>query len=50
MIKEGNSQNLYGNGIDPIEVINQYSADALRLSLIVGNTPGNDLLDSALMS
>lgn len=32
-----------GNGIDPIEVINQYSADALRLSLIVGNTPGNNL-------
>lgn len=30
-----------GNGIDPIEVIKQYSADALRLSLIVGNTPGN---------
>ena len=32
-----------GNGIDPIEVIQQYSADALRLSLIVGNTPGNNL-------
>lgn len=32
-----------GNGIDPIEVIKQYSADALRLSLIVGNTPGNNL-------
>ena len=32
-----------GNGVDPIEVIKQYSADALRLSLVVGNTPGNDL-------
>lgn len=32
-----------GNGIDPIEVIKQYSADALRLSLVVGNTPGNNL-------
>ncbi len=31
------------NGIDPIEVINKYSADALRLSLVVGNTPGNNL-------
>jgi len=30
-----------GNGIDPIEVIKQYSADTLRLSLIVGNSPGN---------
>lgn len=32
-----------GNGIDPVEVIKEYSADALRLSLIVGNTPGNNL-------
>ncbi len=32
-----------GNGIDPIEVIDQYGADALRLSLSLGNTPGNDL-------
>ncbi len=31
------------NGIDPIEVIKKYSADALRLSLVVGNTPGNNL-------
>lgn len=31
-----------GNGIDPIEVIEEYSADALRLSLVVGNTPGNN--------
>lgn len=31
-----------GNGIDPIEVIDEYSADALRLSLLIGNTPGNN--------
>ncbi|MDR0957630.1 MAG: valine--tRNA ligase [Clostridiales bacterium] len=31
------------NGIDPIEVINQYGADALRLTLITGNSPGNDM-------
>ncbi|MFA5537488.1 MAG: valine--tRNA ligase [Bacillota bacterium] len=32
-----------GNGIDPIEVINEYGADTLRFMLITGNTPGNDL-------
>lgn len=32
-----------GNGIDPIEVIDQYGADALRLTLITGNAPGNDM-------
>lgn len=32
-----------GNGIDPIEVIDQYGADTLRFMLITGNTPGNDL-------
>ncbi len=31
-----------GNGIDPIEMIEKYGTDALRLSLLVGNTPGND--------
>lgn len=31
-----------GNGIDPIEVIDQFGADALRMSLIVGVGPGND--------
>ncbi len=30
------------NGIDPLEVIEQYGADALRMALIQGNTPGND--------
>ncbi|MDR0918046.1 MAG: valine--tRNA ligase [Oscillospiraceae bacterium] len=32
-----------GNGIDPLEVINQYGADALRLMLVTGNAPGNDM-------
>jgi valyl-tRNA synthetase len=32
-----------GNGIDPLEVIDRYGADALRLSLIMGNAPGNDM-------
>ena len=32
-----------GNGIDPLEVINKYGADALRLMLITGNAPGNDM-------
>ena len=32
-----------GNGIDPLEVIDKYGADALRLTLIKGNAPGNDM-------
>ena len=32
-----------GNGVDPIEVIDQYGADALRFSLATGNSPGNDM-------
>ena len=31
-----------GNGIDPLEVIDEYGSDALRLTLVTGNTPGND--------
>ncbi len=31
-----------GNGIDPLEIIDKYGADALRLTLVVGATPGND--------
>ncbi len=31
-----------GNGIDPIEVVNQYGCDALRISLLIGISPGND--------
>lgn len=32
-----------GNGIDPLEVIEEYGADALRFSLLTGNSPGNDM-------
>ena len=32
-----------GNGINPLEVIDQYGADALRFTLVTGNTPGNDM-------
>ncbi|NLT12041.1 MAG: valine--tRNA ligase [Clostridiaceae bacterium] len=31
-----------GNGVDPLEIIDQYGADALRYSLVTGNAPGND--------
>ncbi len=32
-----------GNGIDPLDVIGQYGADALRMTLVTGNAPGNDM-------
>ncbi|MEE0858928.1 MAG: valine--tRNA ligase [Acutalibacteraceae bacterium] len=32
-----------GNGIDPLEIIDKYGADALRLTLATGNAPGNDM-------
>ena len=32
-----------GNGIDPLEIIDQYGCDALRLTLVTGNAPGNDM-------
>ena len=32
-----------GNGIDPLEIIDQYGADALRLTVVTGNAPGNDM-------
>ena len=32
-----------GNGVDPLEIIENYGADALRFSLITGNSPGNDM-------
>ncbi len=32
-----------GNGVDPIDVIEEYGADSLRFMLVTGNTPGNDL-------
>lgn len=32
-----------GNGIDPLEMIEKFGADALRMSMVIGNTPGNDM-------
>ncbi|MBE7035047.1 MAG: valine--tRNA ligase [Ruminococcaceae bacterium] len=32
-----------GNGVDPLEVIEKYGADALRMTLVTGNSPGNDM-------
>ena len=32
-----------GNGIDPLEIIEDYGADALRMTLVTGNAPGNDM-------
>ena len=32
-----------GNGVDPLDVIDQYGTDSLRMSLILGTTPGNDI-------
>ena len=32
-----------GNGIDPLKIINEYGADALRFTLVTGNSPGNDI-------
>lgn len=32
-----------GNGIDPVEIIEKYGADALRFTIVTGNTPGNDM-------
>ncbi len=32
-----------GNGIDPLEIIDKYGTDALRLTLVIGNAPGNDM-------
>ncbi|MBE6740429.1 MAG: valine--tRNA ligase [Ruminococcaceae bacterium] len=32
-----------GNGVDPLEIIENYGADALRFSLVTGNSPGNDM-------
>ena len=37
-----------GNGIDPLEVIDEYGADALRFTLATGNSPGNDMRFSDL--
>ncbi len=32
-----------GNGVDPLEIVDRYGADALRLTLVTGNAPGNDM-------
>lgn len=32
-----------GNGVDPLDVIEEHGTDALRMTLAIGNTPGNDL-------
>ncbi|MCM1299322.1 MAG: valine--tRNA ligase [Firmicutes bacterium] len=32
-----------GNGVDPLEMIDKYGADAVRLTLVTGNAPGNDM-------
>lgn len=46
LIRDGQGRKMsksLGNGIDPLEIIEQYGADALRLTLITGNAPGNDM-------
>ncbi|MCM1046461.1 MAG: valine--tRNA ligase [Candidatus Gastranaerophilales bacterium] len=46
LVRDGQGRKMsksLGNGIDPLEVIDKYGADALRLTLITGNAPGNDM-------
>ena len=46
LIRDANGQKMSksaGNGVDPIEVIDTYGADALRFNIITGNSPGNDM-------
>ena len=46
LVRDGNGRKMsksLGNGIDPLEVIDKYGADALRFTLITGNAPGNDM-------
>jgi len=46
MVRDGQGRKMsksLGNGVDPLEMIEKYGADALRLSLIVGNGPGSDI-------
>ncbi len=45
LVRDGQGRKMsksLGNGIDPIEIIDQYGADALRFTLYTGNSPGND--------
>ena len=46
LVRDGQGRKMsksLGNGIDPLEVIKEYGADALRFTLVTGNSPGNDL-------
>ena len=46
LVRDGNGLKMsksLGNGIDPLEVIEKYGADALRFTLVTGNTPGHDM-------
>ncbi len=46
LVRDGKGRKMsksLGNGIDPLEVIDKYGADALRFTLITGNAPGNDM-------
>ncbi|MFI3238107.1 MAG: valine--tRNA ligase [Lachnospiraceae bacterium] len=46
LVRDGQGRKMsksLGNGIDPLEIIEQYGADALRLTLITGNAPGSDM-------
>ncbi|MEG0962640.1 MAG: valine--tRNA ligase [Lachnospiraceae bacterium] len=46
LIRDGEGRKMsksLGNGIDPLEVIDKYGADALRMTLVTGNAPGNDM-------
>ena len=46
LIRDGQGRKMsksLGNGIDPLDIIEKYGADALRLTLITGNAPGNDM-------
>lgn len=45
LVRDGQGRKMsksLGNGIDPIEIIDQYGADAMRFTLVTGNSPGND--------
>ena len=46
LVRDAQGRNMsksLGNGIDPLEIIDQYGADALRFTLVTGNSPGNDM-------
>ncbi len=46
LVRDGQGRKMsksLGNGIDPLEIIEQYGADALRMALLTGNAPGNDM-------